>query len=223
MGTPVKIRAREDQCMGAGPCSDPRPMTEEEMLKYYTKEEIDRMGSKIKPPAKEKLIEVLAERTGKTKALYHAVKVFAVSAPVVSKWIKEYGIEFDADGKVICEYEEFKELDKQMQEITKVVGDGTINVTEAIQTGDVVISKGELTNEDEEIGIKAKGEIKPEGTINITGQETKEIPVKIGYVEYEVGKSTVIVDYRSELVAINGMELLQDEADAIADLLINIL
>jgi hypothetical protein len=216
MGTPVKIRAREEQCVGAGPCSNPRPMTEEEMLKYYTKEEIEKMSAKIIPPEREKLIEVLAEVEGKTKAMLHASDTFSASPATVYGWIKGYGIEFDDNGKVIGEAEEFKELDKQMQEVAKVVGDSTVPAPEI----KVVLDEGGIHHE---LVEKTKADIVNDSTITIKGQETKEIPVKIGYVEYEVGKSTVIVDYRAELVAINGMEFSKDEADSIADLLVNIL
>jgi hypothetical protein len=177
MGTPVKIRVREEQCRGAGPCTDPRPLTEAELLKYYTKEDIERMkagNEKIQPPEKEKLIEVLAEVQGKTKAVRHAAKRFYVSTATVCKWVKEYGIEFDVEGKVI-----------------------------------------------ENKAPEHEDEDKP--TITITGQETKEVLVKIGYVEYDVGKHLIQVDYRAEIVAINGLELPFDEADTIADLLVNIL
>jgi hypothetical protein len=216
MGTPVKIRDREERCVGAGPCGDPRPLTKEEMLKYYTKEEIERMSKKISPPEREKLLIILSELLGRTKAIYHAAKVFNVSAPVIYGWIKEYGIEFDDNGKVIHEPEEFKELDKQMQEVAKVVGDSTVPAPEI----KVVLDEGGIHHE---LVEKTKADIVDDSTITITGQETKEIPVKIGYVEYDIGKSTVIVDYRAELVAINGMEFSKDEADSIADLLVNIL
>jgi hypothetical protein len=203
MGTPVKIRAREDQCVGAGPCSDPRPMTDEEMLKYYTKEEIEEMSKKLEAPAKEKLIEILAEKQGKTNALYHAVKVFAVSAPVISRWIKEYGIEFDADGKVIAE-------DKaQEPEVKEDVPSESLG-NQKIILSDIVYPFAEAD--------------KP--TITITGEETTKKHYKVGYAEYDIGNATLQVDFRQELVKIispSDNEMTFEEAEAMVDLLNEIL
>jgi hypothetical protein len=213
MGTPVKIREREEQCKGAGECSPPRPMTEEEMLKYYTKEEIEEMSSKITPPEKEKLIEVLGEKKGRTNAIKHASKTFEVSAPLIYAWIKDYDVKFDNSGLVIQELEEVFALKVGIPEVEVNTLD---NITEYEETLQPAIDEERYSEEPD-----CEEELKD--TIKITGQETTEIACKIGYVEYEVGKSVVIVDFRAELVSINGMELPQKEADAIADLLINIL
>jgi hypothetical protein len=207
MGTPVKIRAREDQCMGAGPCSDPRPMTEEEMLKYYTKEEIDRMGSKIKPPAKEKLIEVLAECEGKTKALYHAVKVFAVSAPVVSKWIKEYGIEFDSEGRAIKESKDVVGDLPPAEEQNESTEPQEQNSNESVGCFEsVVIEEQERTKAMTEAAEKEAESIKD--------------LCNLGYAEYDIGNSLIQIDYRKKLVSINeGKEMSFNDATKVSDLL----
>jgi len=105
MSGPIRILAREKQCVGAGDCVS-RPMTEEEMRKYYTKEEIEEMAKKIEPPAKEKLLETLTGIRGKTKAVYAAAKAYKVSASVVFGWIKDYDIKFDVAGYVVREPEE---------------------------------------------------------------------------------------------------------------------
>jgi hypothetical protein len=214
MGTPVKIRAREDQCVGAGPCSNPRPLTAEEMLKYYTKEEIERMSKKLDAPAKEKLIETLQEKQGKTNALYHAVKVFEVSAPVVSRWIKEYGIEFDFEGKVIAEDKspepEVKEelLQEEPKQENPVVNEFI---------GEQLQKMKNLVDESIE---------GPDNTITITGKETKEIPKRLGYAEHDIGNATLQIDFRKELVKIitpDNDEMTFEEAIAASELILDIL
>jgi hypothetical protein len=184
--------------------------------------EVEEMkGVKITPPEKEKLLDTLAEVQGKTRAIQYASRAYFVSATTILKWIADYGIEFDAEGKVVVEDETLNPEAKE--ETPQAIGDGITDDTEALRAGATIIPKGDIVIDgDSYINEEIVIEEKPD-SITITGQETKEIPVKIGYVEYEVGKSTVIVDYRAELVAINGMELPQDEADAIADLLVNIL
>jgi DNA repair exonuclease SbcCD ATPase subunit len=218
MGTPVLIRAREEQCIGDGPCSEPRPMTEEEMLKYYTKEEIEEMSKKISPPAKEKLIEVLAEVQGKTKSVYHAAKVLKVSHMPIVNWIKDYGIEFDAEGKVIVE--EFKELDKQMQDLAKVA----MEIPQIEATSNIITKQGEeLLQEAAE--LLADLASKPD-TITITGQETKEIRKKLGYAEHDIGNATIIYDFRADLVKIvtpNNNEMTPEVARAVAEDILDIL
>lgn len=260
----VLIKEREKQCTGASECIS-RPMTEAEMLKYgcvkptkekpvfhipvtKSKGEVEKMSAKITPPEKEKLIEVLAEAQGKTKALYHAVKVFGVSAPVISRWIKEYDIEFDADGKVIIEHktpdpEELKELDKQMEEVAKIVGDGVTDRNVITKQGEKLIQEAtEQISERKEDGL-AHAEVKYElkykpidifpkpleegestGTITITGQETREIPHKLGYAEYDIKDALVQIDFRQELVSISeGKEMTFEEAIAAAELILDIL
>jgi transposase-like protein len=236
MGTPVKIRAREDRCVGAGSCSNPRPMTEAEMLKYYTKEEIKRMSKKIDPPEREKLLETLAEIQGKTKAIHHAAKIFNVSYPVVCGWIKEYGIGFDVKGTVVREPEEFKELDKQMQKLSEV----EIPIPVIDDAGAIHLEMKEEASEDntekivlDEGGwhsvpstIRADSEIKLEDTITITGQETKEITRKLGYAEHDVGNATIIYDFRADLVKVvtpNDNEMTPEVARAVAEDILDIL
>jgi hypothetical protein len=203
MGTPVKIRAREDQCVGAGPCSESRPMTEEEMLKYYTKEEIERMSKKLDAPAKEKLIEILAEKQGKTNSTVHAAETFKVSAPTVYGWIKEYGIEFDGEGKVIVEN---KALEPEVKEDVPSESLGN----QKIILSDIVYPFAEAD--------------KP--TITITGEETTKKHYKVGYAEYDIGNATLQVDFRQELVKIispSDNEMTFEEAEAMVDLLNEIL
>jgi hypothetical protein len=223
MGTPVKMREREEQCIGAGEPTS-RPMTEEELRKYYTEEEIEDMGKKITPPEKEKLIETLAEKKGKTNAVYHASKTFKASAPLIYGWIKDYDIKFDAAGMVIREPEEasVEELDKAFNAISDVITDNA----EAIQAGAVIIPKGGITIEDAELGIVrvvTKDEIKIEGnTITITGQETTKKYYKVGYAEYDIGKAFIQIDFRKEIVNFSeGMSF--DEAEAAIELLSEIL
>jgi hypothetical protein len=214
MGTPVKIREREDQCVGAGPCSESRPMTKEEMLKYYTKEEIERMSKKLEAPAKEKLLRILAELLGKTKAIYHASKVFGVSTPVIYGWIKEYAIEFDADGKVIVEektpeQEVKEELLREEPKLENPV------VNEFI--GEQLQKMKNLVNE------SIKG---PNNTITITGQETKEISKRLGYAEHDIGNATIIYDFRADLVKVvtpNDNEMTPEVARAVAEDILDIL
>jgi hypothetical protein len=207
MGTPVKIRAREDQCMGAGPCSDPRPMTEEEMLKYYTKEEIERMSVKIIPPEREKLIEVLAECEGKTKALYHAVKVFAVSAPVVSKWIKEYGIEFDSEGRAIKENKDVvgdlppAEEQNESTEPQESNNNDSVGCFESVVIADQEKAKAMVEAAEKE------------------AESNKDFN-NLGYAEYDIGNSLIQIDYRKKLVSINeGKEMSFNDATKVSDLL----
>jgi hypothetical protein len=203
MGTPVKIRAREDQCVGAGPCSESRPLTAEEMLKYYTKEEIERMSKKLDAPAKEKLIEILAEKKGKTKAIYHASKVLGVSTPVIYGWIKEYGIEFDAEGKVIVE-DKTHEPEVKVDVPSKSLGNREIILS------DIVYPFVEADR----------------STITITGKETKEIPKRLGYAEHDIGNATLQIDFRKELVKIitpDNDEMTFEEAIAASELILDIL
>jgi hypothetical protein len=154
------------------------------------------MSKKIEPPEKEKLIEALATKKGRTNAIHYASETFKVSAPVIYKWIKEYGILFGDLGLVDCEQKE-------------------------------VIPPKEEHKNDEEPPIIDAGKIEVKNTnfetITITGKETTEIPQKLAFAEYDIGKSVVQVDFRASLVSINGMELPSEEAEAIADLLINIL
>lgn len=217
MGTPVKIRAREEQCVGAGEPTS-RPMTEEEMKKYYTEEEIEEMANKITPPAKEKLIEVLAEKKGKTNAVYHACKTFKVSAPTVLAWIKDYGIKFDDAGMVIRELvEEIPVPEEVTQEVNDDILDGITSYEEGLRK---VIEEGQYSSEQpSNIG-------KPNDTITITGQETKEIPKRLGYAEHDVGNAILQIDFRQEFIKIetpsNG-EMSFEEAIAAAELILDIL
>jgi hypothetical protein len=199
MGTPVGIRSREEQCKGAGKCSDPRPLTEEEMKKYYTESEVEEMSKKIEPPEKERLIEVLAVKKGRTNAIQYTAETFCVSAPVVYRWIKDYEIEFNNFGLVAGET-------KELIPPTEEVEHETAN---SILEGILELKQTEIEQ--------------PADIITITGKETTEIPQKLAFAEYDIGKSVVQVDFRAALVSINGMELPSDEAEAIADLLINIL
>jgi hypothetical protein len=226
MGTPVKIRAREEKCVGAGPCGDSRPMTKEEMLKYYTKEEIERMSTKITPPEKEKLIEVLAKVEGKTKAIYHASKVFQVSSPVIYSWLKEYGIQFDYDGRVIRTEKEFAKLDEEMQNIAKVMNDEPADNMPPVWKREPIIPKGDLviggdSFTHDEITMKDNPD-----TIHITGQETTEIHKRLGYAEHDIGNATLQIDFRKELVKIitpDNDEMTFEEAIAAAELILDIL
>jgi hypothetical protein len=224
MGTPVKIRARENSCTGAGECIS-RQLTEEEKQRYtntnQSKEkppvgvlatefidmEVEQVkGIKINPPEKEKLLDTLGEVQGKTKAVHHTSRAFSVSATTILKWIADYGIEFDADGKVICEYEEFKELDKQMQDLAKVVDDSKPK------------ADGDIELEDIEVGVKAKDEEKT-NTITITGQESTKLRSKVGYAEHDIGNATIIYDFRADLVKVvtpNDNEMTSEVARAVA-------
>ena len=121
MGTPVKIRARELQCTGAGVCSEPRQMTEAEIIKYGINKKGDElMGNRIAAPAKEKLVEVLAYKKGRTNAIHHAAKTFMVSDPTIYKWIKEFNIAFDNTGLVIKDLEPIPPQLEQEREINKI-------------------------------------------------------------------------------------------------------
>jgi hypothetical protein len=210
MGTPVKIRAREEQCVGAGPCGDPRPLTKEEMLKYYTKEEIEGMSKKIGPPEREKLLIILSELLGKTKAIYHAAKVFNVSAPVIYGWIKDYGIQFDADGRVI-------------RDNAKVVESEEKPIQMPSSESEEEKEEFHVVGSDIKIDIVADDEA---DTIHITGQETKEIPKRLGYAEHDIGNATLQIDFRKELVKIitpDNDEMTFEEAIAAAELILDIL
>jgi hypothetical protein len=223
MGGPILIRAREEQCRGAGPCSEPCPVTEEEMLKYYTNKEIEEMGKKKEAPGKEKLIEALSELTGKTRAIIHTARKFGVSGPAIYNWMKEYDIKFGDDGKVIIESKP-----EAKEEIQQAVGDGIKDDTAAIQAGAPIIPNVELTSEDafEYTGKDfATDEIKVEGPkIIIAGQETKKISSRLAYEEHDIGDTLVQIDHRQELVSIgNGKDMTFEEAIAAAELILDIL
>lgn len=225
MGGPILIKAREEQCRGAGPCSEPRELTEIEVLKYYTKEEIEKLSKKKEAPEKEKLIEALSEQTGKTKSIIHAARKFHVSGPIIYNWMKEYGIQFGDDGKVVVESKP-----EAKEETQQAAGDGITDDTAAINAGALIISKGELIIEDVELDITrtvTADEISAEGdTITITGQETKKLMHKVGYAEYDIGNTVVQIDFRRELVNIgkNSEEPISfEEAIAAAELILDIL
>lgn len=221
MGTSVKIRAREEQCRGAGPCI-PRKMTEEEKLKYANikplkekppigvleEEFLDmediRMNKKIDPPSKEKLIEVLAECQGKTKAVYHACKAYDVSVPVIHRWIKDYGIEFDYEGRVIKKSED-------------VVGD----LPPAEEKNDN--HEPQESNSNNSVGcFESDVMADQERAKAMTEKEAKSIKnlCNLGYAEYDIGDSLIQIDYRKKLVSINeGKEMSFDDATKVSDLL----
>jgi hypothetical protein len=236
MGGPILIKAREEQCIGAGPCSDPRPMTYEEMLKYYTESEVEEMSKKIAPLEKGQLIEILAEVTGKTKAVHHAADICHVSATVVYGWMKDYGIEFDTEGKVIIEGKapeseeypepkEYAELDKQMQKVAKVVGD---SADDSIH----LEAKYEFKYEPADIFPKPLESEVSTDIITIAGQETTKKHFRVGYAEYDIGNTIVQIDFRQELVKIGKSNdeslpieepISFEEAIAAAELILDIL
>jgi hypothetical protein len=222
MGTPVLIRAREEQCIGAGECSLPRPMTEEELRKYYTEEEIEDMGKKITPPAKEKLIEVLGEKKGKTNAVYHAGKTFKASAPLIYGWIKDYDIKFDDAGMVIREPEEVM---PEQEEATTQTEPESNKPEEEIQANEE--SEPEFTKYLDSQLQKLKKVVDesftgPADTITITGQETTKKYYKVGYAEYDIGKAFIQIDFRKEIVNFSeGMSF--EEVEAAIELLSEIL
>lgn len=215
MGGPIRILAREKQCVGAGKCES-RPLTEEEILKYGsikptkgkpvfhipktpTKKEVEKMGAKIIPPAKEKLLETLTGIRGKTKAVKNAAKIFGTSDPTIYKWMKDYGIDFDVDGLVIVKVEDPKQ---------ELAGDDITDDIKAIQMGTVIIPK------------------KEPGTITIAGQETEEIHRKLAYAEHDIGSATVIYDFRADLVKIvtlDDNEMTPEVARAVAEDILDIL
>lgn len=199
MGTPVKIREREDSCTGAGECTS-RPMTEEEKIKYgiKAKEEKELKEVIIQPPEKEKLIEALSKVKGKTKAKHYAAKMFSVSITTIDRWLKQYGIEFDDEDRVICESEP-----KAQKQAPQAIGNSINDDTEAIQAG-AIIKQGEITlKEPDKITVTGIEPIKkPEHTITIKGQETTKLTHRVGYAEYDIGNAVVQIDYRQELVKI---------------------
>jgi hypothetical protein len=221
MGTPVGIRSREEQCVGAGKCSEPRPLTEEEMKKYYTESEVKEMSKKIEPVEKEKLVGILGEVSGKTKAVSHAAKVFDVSAPVIYTWIKEYGIEFDDCGKVI------RESDKVVGQKEAAEFEESIQgISEVMQGYKPPIIDGKTIVITDPTVLLEKEVIDNHGSITIVGQETKEITKRLGYAEHDVGNATVIYDFRADLVKIvtpNNNEMTPEVARAVAEDLLDIL
>jgi len=216
MSGPILIKAREKQCTGAGPCI-PRQLTEEERIKYGIKkmEGNEVKEVKIIPPEREKLIGTLAEVTGKTKARHYAAKIFSVSVTTIDRWIKGYGIEFDAEGYVVRdrgeevppkeEASEVKQFDEEVQELSEV------KIPEPIvdDAGDIEKLLEELENN-------------PIGTIHIVGQETTKKHYKVGYAEYDIGNAFVQVDFRKEIVDFSpGMSF--EETEAAIELLSEIL
>ena len=240
MGTPIKLISREKQCVGVGKCIS-RPMTKEEQRKYggvkptkgkpvfhipvkETKGEVEKVkGVRIIPPEREKLIETLAEVQGKTKARHHAAKIFSVSVSTIDRWIKQYGIEFDAEGKAIREPEEFAELDKQMGDLTKLLAHSATDNTETIKPAEfTIIPKGELSEEFLKYNRDKAEENARSDTITITGQETTKKYYKIGYAEYDIGENVLIkVDFRQELIRIESdkEDMTFTEIEAVIDLL----
>jgi hypothetical protein len=216
MDGPVLILAREKACRGAGECTS-RPLTKEEILKYYTKEEIERMRIKLEPPAREDLIKILAERKGKTNALYHAGKVFSASSTTIAKWMKQYGIEFDAEGRVITEA---KAQEPEVKEEETSSGTGT-------DTGiDNQVANNFIEGQLQKMKSIVDESIKGQDTITITGQESTKLRSKLGYAEHDIGNATVIYDFRADLVKIvtpeNG-EMSLDVARAVAEDILDIL
>jgi hypothetical protein len=220
MGGPILIKAREEQCIGAGPCSDPRPMTYEEMLKYYTESEVEEMSKKIAPLEKGQLIEILAEVTGKTKAVHHAADICHVSATVVYGWIKDYGIEFDDSGMVVREPGEVPEPEEEMEEVLKAVGDGSSEYEKNLQVAANLVVQ--IASTDSEQSKIQEGHA---DTITITGKETTEITRKLGYAEHDIGNAIIIYDFRADLVKIvtpSNNEMTPEVARAVAEDILDI-
>jgi hypothetical protein len=244
MGTPALIKSREMQCVGAGePIS--RPMTEEEMLKYssikplgkkpaayimaseFTDLEVEEMkGVKINPPEKEKLLDTLGEIQGKTKAIYHAAKVFKISSQTIYNWMKGYGIEFDDSGKVIRER---VEVTSEQEEATTRIESEAIKPEEEIQANEE--SESVVTEYLDSQIQKLKKVVDesftgPGGIITIAGQETEKKYYTIGYAEYDIGSNILVkIDFRQELIKIDNenQDMTFSEVEAIVDLLNDIL
>lgn len=195
MGTPVRILEREMQCVGAGKCES-RPMTEEEKIKYgiKSKEANEVMkGVKITPPDREKLVKVLAKVEGKTKSIYHACKAFKVSSQTIYNWIKQYGIEFDAEGRVICECKP-----ETQEQAPQTIGESINDDTKTIQA-EAIIRQGDIV-------LKGPDKVTITDFQTIEGlnnnQETTKLTHRVGYAEYDIGNAVVQIDYRQGLVKI---------------------
>lgn len=109
---------------------DTTETTEEREPITISERVIYEMANKIDPPAKDVLINALAEQTGKSKALKNAASKFAVSIATVYVWIKDYDIQFDADGKVIRSAEETPEVIIQEAEHENCSGKPDTNTNE---------------------------------------------------------------------------------------------
>ncbi len=211
MGGPIRILAREKQCVGAGDCVS-RPMTEEEKIKYGIKEDRKLKKVKITPPEKEKLLEILAEVQGKTKAIMHAAEVFSVSKTTMLKWIKDYGIDFDAEGRAIVKVaEEVLPVQECPPLTVKIEGDRLTHdgeklfqgvLQEALNEANKAKPEGTVDFQNASFVMGSCGEMKLDDNITATGEEKKAIPRKPSYVEYDIGNAIVQIDFREKLVNI---------------------
>lgn len=115
MGTPVPLRSREEQCVGANPKVDTMQLTEEER-KYYdsirkqkkkavfilpederlyiTERKSEEMGARIERPSKEKMEEMCKQYLSRNKAAYGIARELDVSHGTIDNWIKEYKLEW---------------------------------------------------------------------------------------------------------------------------------
>lgn len=185
-------------------------------------------STKIELPEKEKLIEVLAQVKGKTKAIRHAAKVYFTSMTPISNWIKEYGIQFDDSGMVIREGNEpvgperkvslLKEIALEVKPEFSIPGYETI--TDATVAKQADTQESNFASEILELLKEAKPEIVNDFKVTIIDQETNELPYKLGYAEYDIEGVLVQVDFRKQLVSINNSkDMTFEECNGVLELL----
>ncbi|HYE82658.1 MAG TPA: helix-turn-helix domain-containing protein [Clostridia bacterium] len=114
MGTPVPLRSREEQCIGADPKVYERQLTEEERRYYDSlgkpkkkavfiypedenlyinqKMESDEMKSMTEMPNREVLAEMCRKYPSRYKAGKEIAKILGCSRGCVENWIKKYGL-----------------------------------------------------------------------------------------------------------------------------------